>query len=200
MKNSTLAALGLTALMFNACSGLDGEDGERGARGPQGMSDNVEVSTAEATKRECPSGGTVLTIDDTEVIVCNGANGDAGPAQEAFGVARAITCSGYLDTAFEYYLGYRVVEFTDGSAFAFGSVATVTDQVSASDFFPPGGDEFAEVYMTLDTTGEANGGWWSMGLNREKLLLYVNYNDGDVPRGTIGWGLNSEKNGCVEEL
>jgi len=80
MKNALLvfAILALLVLM-SACTGYSGVNGVDGAKGDQGIPGKTPIITqSPATETQCPTGGTVITVDGSQSIICNGAVGSPG--------------------------------------------------------------------------------------------------------------------------
>lgn len=61
-----------------ALSGCAGKDGSNGAAGSNGKSPLVGIYPA--TPGQCPTGGTVISVNGATQVVCNGAQGDPGPS------------------------------------------------------------------------------------------------------------------------
>jgi len=65
------------------CNGAPGEQGVQGEQGEQGEAGHSPViSVTPATLAECPHGGSVISIDGSPVVLCNGAPGEQGEQGE----------------------------------------------------------------------------------------------------------------------
>lgn len=68
-------------------------------------------------------------------------------------------------------------------------------QVSAASIFAPTqvGWATAPVLLRFDDTGAANSGFWEISLNRETLVVTIDYNDLDLAGGRRTWTTTPDK-------
>lgn len=190
-------------VVLMGCAGADGEDGARGKAG-----ENASASLRDATKAECPSGGSVLEIgvgdEVEETTICDGEDGaegepgedgaqgpqgergprgDAGASAEMGlgAVVSRVQCGGSLEGT-DLYFSYMTVQFADGSVWASGAIRGLNIQGSDSVFYTSeqAGSLTAPVTIVFDVSGDVNAGFWTIEVDREHLLASLVYSDSDL--------------------
>lgn len=160
------------------CNGVDGPagpagpagaDGEQGDRGPTGA---------------------------------DGARGPAGPAGEAgpagaigptggpgVTITQSFSCSEVVTGSIRY--SYEAFVFGDGSVWAAATVSSSVSQASGAAAYAPTDANVASapVRVVFDTTGPANGGAWSIGVDRTTQQAAVSYTDVDLSPATSSYTL-----------
>lgn len=81
MLKTSMLIIVLT-LFITACAPEKGDNGSQGLKGDVG-SPGVPgvapvITTSPATSQQCLNGGSVVTINSTNTVLCNGINGNAG--------------------------------------------------------------------------------------------------------------------------
>ena len=186
--------------MSSSSNGEDGEDGEDGKN-------SIIKSSAEAAGINCSNGGLKIefgldsdgdnVLDTNEITstqyVCNGTAGSDGIKPSA-----SLYCGAQLEGT-TYYFTYNAMVFSDSSVYAYGGIYGGSYQIGASTFYDSSqtGALTGTVIFQYDVSGSANGGYWSIYINRSTLAATIDYNDSDVTGGKLTWSLNSSSNNCV---
>lgn len=210
----------LLGLGLLGCAGADGEDGARGKSGQSAV-----ASVREASDGECPAGGSVLEIGVGDVVeetvICNGADGadgdqgatgeqgpkgargpqgDAGadaPAGDSIGrIEQSLFCAGGIEDA-PFSFSYHAVTFTDGSVWVTGGIQNGAIESSQSQLFAPNqvGAQTGRVIVFFDGTETANGGYWTIEVDRSTLGAEIHYFDPDIA-GDLSWLMTGDSSGC----
>jgi hypothetical protein len=83
-----LTVNGASSAICNGAPGADGANGANGEDGADGVSPTVSVTGA--TLGQCANGGSVITVNGSQTIICNGTNGTNG-ANGANGATPVVT-------------------------------------------------------------------------------------------------------------
>lgn len=261
-----------------SCAGADGTDGQ-----------DAEVGVEKASKSQCPSGGSVLTFGEEEVVVCNGTDGedgaagddgedgargvagprgatgapalegptgDTGPGTEGIqgptgatgpqgvpgatgpvgpqgatgvpgekgdtgatgpqgekgdpgepGVAApsvgvieaSLYCGASLEGVSGVAFDYWAAVYSNGTIWATAQIRDGEVGESLSTLYAPTqvGAETASVHLLWDMVGSSNSGFWTIGLNRQTLIVNIKYTDLDLSDGSDTWTLDSASANCT---
>lgn len=146
--------------------GAMGDPGAAGPAGPQGQ------PGPQGPQGEAGAPATVVFVD-------------AGNADKIIG---SIGCTGTLQgTSLEF--SYSVDQFASGNVFATGWVAGTSFGSSGSAFYAPTqvGYQTAQVLFVLDVYAPADGGFWTITLDRSTLVTVLTYHDVDLDAGALVW-------------
>jgi hypothetical protein len=122
------------------------------------------------------------------VLACmTGCKGPKGPAGAPGGgrVVSTIYCNGTVTGAGALNgldIEYNAVLTSSGDVYATASIIDAAAQTSGTSFYAAAepGSLSAEVEVTADYIGAANGGYWSVGLDRNTLITHITYDDPDL--------------------
>lgn len=118
----------------------------------------------------------------------DGANGENGKDGTDSRIIASILCTGGLeDTTLGF--SYSVALMKSGDVFVSGSIRDVVSEIGATKFFSAqqNGATNAEIFFTNDFATPANGGYWSLKLDRQSLVTTITYFDVDVSGGGAVW-------------
>ena len=165
-------------------AGPPGPSGEAGAPGPQGEAGSAG---AQGPAGEAGPPGSPGSPGGSVVI-------DAGPAGDK--IAASIGCFGALQNT-SLAFSYTADQFANGNVFAAGSVSGGAYGVSGSAFFAPTqvGYLTATVQFVEDVYPPADGGWWTISLDRSTLVTVITYHDVDIDGGMLSWTM--QPSACV---
>ena len=84
---------------------------------------------------------------------------------------------------------YDAYQFANGVIFASASMRDRFSQSSGVQFFHPSqvGWATAPVFITFDVAGTANGGFFKLFLDRDTLVVTIEYTDLDLTGGGATW-------------
>jgi hypothetical protein len=102
-----------------------------------------------------------------------------------------VACEDAITGSLRY--SYHALVFGDGSVWAAGSISDSASQAAGNASHAPGADALAPVTIVFDTTGPANGGRWTIAVNRASLQAALTYNDVDIAGNETSWSLG----GCT---
>jgi hypothetical protein len=139
-------------------NGRDGEDGERGDPGEPG--------------------------EDGE----KGDPGEDGSNAEATRIAESFFCTGGLESTALGFT-YNAVLLSSGDLFVTGSVNNALNSATDTKYYAPSqaGYQTAAVSMRYDQDGTADGGWFSLSLNRASLVTLIEYHQSDAGPVALTW-------------
>lgn len=186
----------LCALFLASCELLDAPNG---------------VAVAQALKEACPNGGVTIhqgidvnrngKIDLEEVsgseTVChgnNGANGldgkDGRNGASTAKITMSIRCKGQL-TGTSVTAIYNASLFSSGDISVSASVHGTRAENGASRMYAAMQIDAATapVSFVYDLAGADNSGEWKVWLDRETMIMSVDYTDVDVANGKLTWQL-----------
>lgn len=177
--------------------GVAGPQGPQGATGPQGPAGaNTGVPGPQGPK------GDPGAMGEMGLPGATGAQGPAGPQGIPGGkITASIGCFGTATGGIlgsgSLSVGYTADQFEDGSVFSTSYIGGNSFSTSGSALFAPTqvGQATAPVNYIFDVYGTANGGYWTVSLNRTNLVVSLVYHDVDVPGGTATWTWNPSQ--CV---
>jgi hypothetical protein len=121
-------------------------------------------------------------------VACTGPQGPKGEAGGAGGIVASIYCGGPLENT-SLSFSYNAYLFADQSVFASAAIQDAAIGSSYANFYAPSqnGAQTAAVSLVFDVAGPANGGWWTIRLDRTTLITTIEYKDGDTPNGGAAW-------------
>ena len=140
-----LAIVLFLALMVN-CTGYSGADGAKGDQGIPGKTPTITLLPA--TETQCPTGGSVITVNGSQSVICNGAvgspgapglsivgpSGPQGPAGQPGAPGTQISIVQFCSGTTTYPLTFAEVGFCiDGNLYA-----TYSANDGFSSLIPPG--------------------------------------------------------------
>lgn len=164
MNRTTLLGI---AILVCACAGEDGKDGAPGADGRDGA-DGEQGPPGEQGERG-PAGPAGPA----------GENGEDGSDAEATEITESIFCAGGLEGTTGLGFQYNAVLFSSGDLFVSGAIMSLVGQASVTRFFAPEQNGFAtaqvEVFYDVDAT--ADGGWFTLALDRKTLVTSIGYRE-----------------------
>ena len=141
------------------------------------------------------SGAVIECPDGTRADVSDGAAGLDG-LDGSDGTDNRIVaihgCTGALqNTAMDFI--YQVSVMRSGDVFAYGGVWGGALQVGASFFYAASqpGAALGAVIFQSDNMGTANGGFWTITLNRATGVTTIVYNDTEATGGSDTWTMPS---------
>jgi hypothetical protein len=131
------------------------------------------------------------------VVAACGAEGPAGKdgSDGADGVdgtdnkiVLTLFCGGTLE-ATTLQFNYSAALTTAGDVFSSGGVYGASFQAGATSYYAAGqvGAATAPVMFTMDSLGAANGGWWTLSVNRTTGVTSILYTDVDASGGSDTW-------------
>ncbi len=174
----------------DGATGAAGEDGEDGATGPIGPQGEPGVAGPQGEAGEDGSVGPQGEKGDP---------GEPGVATPSVGVIEADLYCGALFDNTNYSFDYWVTVMTDGTVFASAAINRRDFGVSGSRVYAPNenGALNASVTVRFDAAGDPNFGWWQVRLDRESLVIQIDYNDLDLVNDQTTWTLQPNENNCV---
>lgn len=189
----------LIASFTTACAGSDGKNGAAGSDGADGSSCHVEDNHDGTATISCDDGSeaTVSNGMDGEpgkdgAPGTDGAAGAPGADAETTAITESILCTGTLEnTALGF--SYNAVLFGgSGDLFVAASVNSPLNSASDTKFFAPSqvGYATATVSFRFDQDGTADGGWFSLSLDRETLVVHIDYRASDPGDVTDAWTMD----------
>jgi hypothetical protein len=159
--------------------GPDGAPGVEGAAGPPGPTgDDGPRGPAGPAGPEGEQG------DPGE----EGPAGPTGPAGSS--IEQSVSCSDLVTGSIRF--GYDAFVFSDGSVWAAANVSSTASQASGTASYAPndGSGTTAPVTVVFDTTGPANGGFWTIAVDRDDEVAELTYTDADSPSGVSSWSID----------
>lgn len=126
-----------------------------------------------------------------------GPAGPAGPVGPAGNkITQSIFCGGPLQGT-SLSCKYAVDIFNSGDIYASAAIYGAAFQIGDSVFYSKDqvGAATATVIFTYDPDQTANGGFWSISLDRTSLVTTAVLQDPDAPSGQETWSMNPNK--CV---
>jgi hypothetical protein len=169
------------------CNGVDGPAGSAGPAGPDGLQGETGPTGADGARGPAGPAG------DPGPAGSAGPAGPAGPAGASAAITQSVSCSEVVTGTIRY--SYEAFVFSDGSVWSAASVSNSTSQASGNAGYAPGDAAAgtAPVEVVFDTTGPANGGVWTIAVDRGAQQASVTYTDVDVAGGATSWTLG----GCT---
>jgi hypothetical protein len=202
-----LIVLGASIIVC-ACSGEDGQPGpmgEKGEQGPQGAvgpkGDKGDAGEPGPEGDRGPAGPAGKDgADGTD-----GAQGEPGPAgengadgsdAEATRVIESFFCAGGLeDTALSFT--YDAILLSSGDLFVNATIRDARYVGAGSSFYAPeqNGYQGAQVIVGIDEDATADFGWFRLTLNRDTLVVLLEYRESDAAAVTQSWTM--QPSACV---
>jgi hypothetical protein len=104
-----------------------------------------------------------------------------------------VSCTELITGSIRY--SYEAFVFGDGSVWAAAAISSSVSQASGNAAYAPADAAVgtAPVNVVFDTTGPANGGLWTVAVDRSAQQATVTYTDVDVTGTTTSWVLG----GCT---
>lgn len=144
----------------------------------------------------------VIFLAIIAAVAC-GVEGPAGPAgtagadgaDGADGTDNRIVATHYCTGAVSgtvMTFEYSVALMAAGDIFSTGGVYDASFFVGDSAYFAAGqvGAATAPVMFSADIMGTANGGWWTISLNRSTGVTSLLYSDADASGGSDAWTMS----------
>lgn len=180
------AGIGLGVLVV-ACTlpqgpaGEQGPPGEQGEKGEKGDPGEPGPAGAQGTSETTAPAGTASATEQT-------------------GIIGSFFCTGGLeDTSLGFT--YTVVLFSSGDLFVTGSIDSPAIQSSATAFYAPeqNGYATAQVIVGYDVDGTADGGWFTLTLDRSTLVTTIAYREkGSTSTPDSTWTM--QPSACVRNV
>ena len=102
---------------------------------------------------------------------------------------------GVTGVAFDYWAAV----YSNGTIWATAQIRSAEVGSSLSTLYAPTqvGAETASVSVPWDMVGSSNSGFWTIGLNRQTLIVNIKYTDVDLSDGSDTWTLDSASANCT---
>jgi hypothetical protein len=165
--------------------------GPAGPQGPPG-SDGTDGKDGQSCRAYDTAKGHVFTCDDGYGVTIH--DGRTNEMLESF------FCEGGLENT-NLVASYDAVLFSNGDIWTTGSVSDPSRQSSASNFWDPSQNGYADAAtgsIVFDFEGPANGGYFVISLDRTTLVSVVTYHDTDLPNDSEIWTMPPDK--CVHNF
>lgn len=171
----------------------DGSDGTAGAQGQQGTAGTNGVNGTNGAPGADGSDGTdgVDGADGTDGQ--DGADGQDGTDGINNHIVATHFCTALLEATVLHF-NYSVAVTSAGDVFATGAIEDPLLEVRGTSYYAAAqnGAATARVILTLDEAPPANGGWWTIDLDRGTLVTAIVYHDADVSTGQAAWLLTPD--------
>jgi hypothetical protein len=146
---------------------------------------------------QCEDGTSVVISDGTDGAP--GADGQDGKDAEATRIIESFHCNGGLEnTSLEF--SYNAVLMSSGDLFVSVEVNSPLNSASNTVFYAPtqNGYKTAQAIVRFDQDGTADGGWFTLSLDRVNLVTIIDYYPSDPGVVSNSWTMQPEV--CVHNF